>query len=102
MKVLHVAEKPSVARELSKILCPGGNPRCVCALLLPYKFEFHLGIHYHVFLLLFLMFVQQNRQGNGNPAYIFHSSALRNQEDEFVVTSVRGHIKEIDFDQAYR
>eukprot|EP01138_Halocafeteria_seosinensis_P013245 gb/GECG01013527.1/.p1 GENE.gb/GECG01013527.1/~~gb/GECG01013527.1/.p1 ORF type:complete len:1063 (+),score=86.31 gb/GECG01013527.1/:1-3189(+) len=71
MKVLHVAEKPSVARELSKILCPG-NPRC------------------------------QNRQGNGNPAYIFRSSALRNQEDEFVVTSVRGHIKEIEFDPAYR
>jgi DNA topoisomerase III len=87
MKVLSVAEKPSVAKELASII-GGGNARRVS----PLSREF--------------LFTRTSSQRNGhshfNHIFDIDNCQVKGQTASMSITSVLGHLMELEFDESYQ
>lgn len=72
LTVLSVAEKPSVAKELAKIISGGEN------------------------------FERRNGKSQYNPIYILRDCPFKGSKCTMKITSVTGHMMEIDFEERYK
>jgi len=91
-KVLSVAEKPSIAREISRILSNGQSQKVCSALLFAFR---RRRIEKN------FPFLQRNGISQYNHCFDFVCT-VGNVTYDMVVTSVTGHLTEVNFPNAYR
>ncbi len=93
IKALNVAEKPSVAKEISRILSNGKySTVCVLAASPPQTIQFKLMV---------LLYMQRKGFSQYNNIFEFMYD-MNGQTCEMVVTSVTGHIMDVDFPAQYK